>query len=80
MIYTLIVLVVGVLSVVRGFRRGIGRQTSSIVAIAFGLVSARLLAPGLQQMLYGAFDSLRGAAEEQFIYETRSASIVFVTV
>lgn len=80
MIYTLIVLVVGALSVVWGFRRGLGRQTSSIVAIAFGLVSARLLAPGLQQVLYGAFDSLRGAVEEQFIYETLSASIVFVTV
>lgn len=80
MIYTLVVLVVGALSVVWGFRRGLGRQTSSIVAISFGLVSARLLAPGLQQVLYGAFDSLRGAVEEQFIYETLSASIVFVTV
>ncbi|MGN0236957.1 MAG: CvpA family protein [Lepagella sp.] len=80
MIYTLVVLVVGALSVVWGFRRGLGRQTSSIVAIAFGLVSARLLAPGLQQMLYGAFDSLRGAVEEQFVYETLSASIVFVAV
>ncbi len=80
MIYTLVVLVVGALSVVWGFRRGLCRQTSSIVAIAFGLVSARLLAPGLQRVLYGAFDSLRGAVEEQFIYETLSASIVFVTV
>lgn len=41
--YLAIVLVVAFLAIVAGFRRGITRQIASVLALAFGVVAARIL-------------------------------------
>lgn len=80
MIYHLIVLVVAALSAIWGFRRGLARQTPSVIGVAFGIVCARLLAPGLEHVLYGAFPSVHGHVEQTFVYDTISTALVFTAI
>ena len=80
MLYNLIIFAVAALAVVAGFRRGLSRQIPSAIGIAFGVVCARLLAPGLNQVLYGAFPSVHGQVEQRFVYDTISTAIVFFSV
>ena len=80
MLYNLIIFAVAALAVVAGFRRGLSRQSPSAIGIAFGVVCARLLAPGLNQVLYGVFPSVHGQVEQRFVYDTISTAIVFFSV
>lgn len=80
MLYNLIIFAVAALAIVVGFRRGLSRQIPSAIGIAFGVVCARLLAPGLNQVLYGAFPSVHGQVEQRFVYDTISTAIVFFSV
>lgn len=78
--YALIVLLLAAFGTVRGFRRGIAAQVPSVIAIAIGAVASRLLAPGLFNLLYGAFPIVHGHVEEQFVYDTISSALVFAGV
>lgn len=76
----LIVLLLAACGAVYGFRRGLARQTPSLVAMAFGLISARLLAPALIDTLYGAFPSVHGHPEQNFVYDTLASTFVFCSI
>lgn len=76
-IYHIIVFAVSALAAVWGFRRGLARQTPAVIGVAFGIVSARLLAPGLLDVLHGAFPMVHGHVEERYAYDTLSTGIVF---
>lgn len=78
--YALIILLIAAFGVFRGFRRGLARQTPEIIGVAFGIVCARILAPGLQEVLYGAFPSVHGHVEEQFVYDNVASAIVFTSI
>lgn len=60
-----------------GFRRGLAGQTPAIIGTAFGIICTRLLAPGLDEVMCGAFTSVHGQPEEQFVYDTLSSTIIF---
>lgn len=79
-IYHLIVMSVAAFAVVRGFRRGFARQLHSVIGMAFGIVSARLLSPALYDVIYGALPSVHGHVEERFVCDTISSTIVFTSV
>lgn len=79
-IYHLIVVIVAAFSTIVGFRRGLGRQTPSVIGLAFGIVCARLLSPGLDGVLYGAFPSVHGKVEERFLYDTLSSGLIFFSI
>lgn len=76
-VYHVIALLVAALAAVWGFRRGLARQTPAVIGVAFGLVCARLLGPGLVDVLYGAFPSVHGKVEQKFVYDTLSNAMVF---
>jgi len=80
MIYHLIVLTVAAVAAFRGFRLGLGRQTPSLIGVAFGIVCARLLSGGMAEILYGAMPSARGCVEETFVYDTLANALVFVCI
>lgn len=80
MIYLLIIFVVAALSAVWGFNRGLARQVPAIIGVAFGIISARLLAPGLVDIIYGAIPSVHGKVEQTFVYDTVSTAGIFVVV
>lgn len=79
-IYHLIVLIVAAGSAIWGFRKGFTSQIPSLIGLAMGIVSARLLAPGLEGVLYGAFPSVHGKVEQIFVYNTISSALVFTAV
>lgn len=80
MFYTVLVLLTAAVSAVTGFRRGMARMTPAVIGTAFGIISARLLAPGLAGVLYGAFPMVHGRPEEHFVYDTIGCAIVFFGV
>lgn len=80
MLYHLTVLVAAAVGSIWGFRRGLARQAPSVTGMAFGIISTRILAPGLYGVLYRAFPSVHGHVEEQFVYDTLSTTIVFLSV
>lgn len=80
MIYHLAVLLTAAFSLIVGFRKGFARQIPSLIGFAFAIVSCRLLSPGLENILYGAFPSVHGKVEETFVYDTLSTAIIFTAV
>jgi uncharacterized membrane protein required for colicin V production len=80
MLYHLIVLLAAAGGAVWGFRRGLARQTPSVIGMAFGIICTRILAPGLYGVLYGAFPSVHGEVCERFVYDTLSTTLVFCSV
>lgn len=76
----LIVLLIAACGVIYGFRRGLARQTPSMIGMAFGIISARLLAPGLVDVVDGAFPSIHGNVEEHYVCDTISSTIVFASI
>lgn len=80
MFYYLAVVLVAAFSTIWGFRKGLGRQTPSVIGVAFGIISSRLLAPGLIDVLYGAFPSVHGKVEQTYLYDNLSTGIVFFSI
>lgn len=80
MIYQLIVLIVAAAALIIGFRKGLARQTPAVIGVAFGIISGRLLAPGLNDVLYGAFPSVHGKVEQTFVYDTIASTLVFTGI
>lgn len=79
-IYHVIIFVVIALSGVIGFYRGITRQLPSLIAVAFAIVSTRLLSSSLDDLLYGALPWIHGKVQEQFLYDLLSTTLVFTAV
>lgn len=77
-IFNLVIVAIAALSVVRGFNRGVARQTSKALGCAFGIVGARVFGPQLAEGLeptllwLPAFDP--GA---RFVVSTMAAVIPF---
>lgn len=80
MFFHLIVVIVAAFSTIWGFRKGFGRQTPSVIGLAFGIISARLLASGLNDVLYGAFPSVHGHVEQRYLYDNLATGIVFFSI
>lgn len=79
-IYILIVFAVAAASVIWGFYRRMSHQVASLIGIAFGIVSARLLGPAMEDIMYGAFPAVHGKIQEFFVYQTVSRIFVFAAV
>lgn len=77
MIYPLVILIIVAYSAIRGFHRGMSRQVPDLIGTAFGIITARILAPGLQSILWGAFTSSHGTVYQTFVYDTMSTAILF---
>lgn len=78
--YALIILLVAAFSAVRGFKRGLARQVPSLIGTAFAIVSARILSPGLFDVLYDNFPSAHGHVEQNYIYFSFSNGIIFFAI
>lgn len=80
MIYQLIILCVTATAGIWGFKRGFTLQIPSVIGIAFAIITARLLSPAVQEMLFGAFPAVHGKVEQTFVYNTVSTATVFILV
>lgn len=80
MFYPIIVLLIAATAAVWGFRRGLTRQTPAVIGTAFGIICTHILTPGLNEVMQGAFTMVHGKPEEQFVYDTISSAIVFLSI
>lgn len=78
--YYILVFVVVVVSILRGFRRGFARQVPALIAMLFGIVCAELLGPGLAQILYGALPDVHGKVAEPYVYSIVSRGLVYLGI
>ncbi len=80
MLYPVIVLLLIAISAVWGFRRGLARQTPTVIGTAFGIICTHILTPGLNEVMQGAFTMVHGHPEEKFVYDTISSAIIFISI
>lgn len=73
----ILVLLTAVISAVYGYKRGLARLTPRVIAVAFGIIAARILAPGLSPTLTGLFPSVDGTYRQWFVYDTVATSLIF---
>lgn len=79
-IYVLIVFAVAGISVIGGFNRRMSKQVPSLIGTALGIIFARLLGPGFEEIIYGLFPSVHGSLEETFLYNVTSRIIIFASI
>lgn len=79
-IYSIIVLIGAAIAGIWGFRKGFSWQVPSLIGLAFGIISARLLGPAVYNIVYGAFPSVHGKVEETFVYDIISHTLVFLAI
>lgn len=78
--YHLLVIVVAILAVVRGYRRGLTGQVTSVLGLAFGVVIAHILVPGLTDALAGFCGYARNPARAQFLASNLAASAIYFII
>lgn len=78
--YYIIIVVAAVWAVITGFRRGFMRQTGSLLATAFAVVAARLLAPEIIPAIDGWLPPFVSGFNRPFICQTLAAGAIFFAV
>ncbi len=78
--YHIIVIAVAAMAAVYGWRRGLARQTPNVLALAFGIVAARVMAPEIEP----ALASVQAVSEEPYrsayVGGTLATGIVYIVV
>ncbi len=78
--YHIIVIVVAVLAVVKGYRSGFTGQVSGILGFAFGTVSAHVFAAEGEEFLRWLFPGIARVFGAAFIYSVLSAVVIYLIV
>ncbi len=76
-IYHIMVIVVAVVAMARGFRRGLTRQVSGVLGFVFGVVAARTLGPDLGSWLMGWMPRFYHPVAKTFFFSTLSFGLVW---
>lgn len=71
---------VAAISAVWGFRRGLARQTPAVIGTAFGIICARILAPGLFDVIFDQCRFIHDHVEENFACYAMANGIIFFAV
>lgn len=79
-LYHIIVIVVAVLAIVKGFRRGFTGQVSGILGFAFGAVCAHIFGCDAADIYRELFPGIRVRPGSGFIYSVLGAVTVYVIV
>ena len=79
-VYPLLVILLGVVGLVSGYRRGLARQVSGVLGVAFGIVCARLFSPVCGEKLLEIYPAVGDGFAGPFTVSCLSAGGVFVFV
>lgn len=79
-IYHIIVIALAILGVLSGYRKGLIRQLGSVMAVAFGIVLAIILAPDFTVTVENTMPSFISGFKREFIAKTLSCTIIYVLV
>jgi len=76
-IYQIMVIVVSVVAILRGFHRGLARQVSDVLGFVFGLVAARTLGPDFETWLMGWMPQWYEPVAKTFFFSTLSYGLIW---
>lgn len=79
-LYHVIVIAVAVWAVISGYRKGLVRQTGSLMAVTFGIVGTRLMAPDFAPSVDDFLPGFISGFKRQFIVETLACTVIYVLV
>lgn len=79
-IYHLVVIAVAVWGIVTGFRKGLLRQMSAILGVAFGIVGARVGAPECTGYIDGWLPPTVSGFKRHFLTETLACGGIYILV
>lgn len=75
-----VIIALAIIAAVRGFYKGLSGQVPDILGFAFGLVSARILAPAVEEGLRNALPFISGSEASAFTYSLLASASVFCAV
>ena len=75
--YHTLVIAVGLVALVRGFRKGLTRQVSALLGFVFGAVAARTLGPGFEGWLMGWMPEFYHPVARSFFFSTLSYGLIW---
>lgn len=78
--YQVAIAIFVLVSVIWGFRKGFARQVPSLIGLAFGIISARLLAPGLYSTILELTPSLENHPCRIYYLSCWARGFVFITI
>ena len=78
--YHLAVIILTAVAVVRGYRRGLTGQVTSVLGMAFGVVCAHIFMPGLSDMLAEILPASRLEYGGAYLTENLAVGLVFFVV
>lgn len=73
-------MMVVLLGVIAGFRKGLRAQIPSLIALIFGVVCARLFTMPLAQVIAEVYPVCCGKTEECYVYSNLAAGLIFICV
>lgn len=74
----IVAVAVAIVAVVRGFRRGLVRQTASVLGLAFGVVGTRVLRPAADELFYSFLPGLASRWDGPFLIDTLSSVCLYL--
>lgn len=79
-VYPLVVILVGVIGTIRGFRIGFARQISNVLGIAFGIVCARIFYADASNCLHNTFPFLSEGLAAPFLTGLLAAGGIYTII
>lgn len=76
-VYHILVIVVGLVAMAKGFRRGLTRQVSGVLGFVFGIVAARAMGPDLDVWLMGWVPEFYEPVAKGFFFSTLSYGLIW---
>lgn len=75
--YHIIVVVVALVAMIRGYRSGLTREVSGVLGVAFGIVAGRILGPDIDLWLRSWMPGICHPVARQFFFSTLGAALPF---
>lgn len=78
--YHLAVIIVAILAIVRGYRRGLTGEVTSVLGLAFGVVCAHIFIPGFSGVIEGFIGASRLESGGSYLATNLAGAIIFFAV
>lgn len=80
MIYHILALLIAAYSIVRGYRKGMGRQTPVLIGAGFGIICAHIFGVPFENWMRDLLTTYAARPEGDFIYSTLSRGLIYIAV
>lgn len=79
-IYHVVVIALAIWGILTGYRKGLIRQFGSVIAVTFGIVATRVMAPDFIPVMEDLVPGFISGFQREFVVMTLSCTIIYVFV